>query len=75
MLVRVRSWRQFVESVEKMGMEDVRGYLEKTFDEGQFQGRDKISLEKPLELSYSTTSSIASLTAHYEVVNEFGITV
>ena len=75
MLARVRSWGQWVDSMEKMGIPDIRSYLEKEFDDGQFQGRVKISLAKPLELSYSTTSSIASLTAHYEVINEFGIAV
>ena len=75
MVVRVFSRGQFIESMEKMGVADVGSFLEKTFDGGQFQGRVKISLEKPLELCFNTTSSTASLQAHYEVLNEFGIKV
>ena len=63
-----------MEVLEKVGVVDVRVFFTKELDRGM-NGAVVMSWEKPVKISINTTSLTASIKAHYQVTNEFGILI
>lgn len=64
-----------VDTMKKLGVGNINQYLEKTFEVGFFTGKVQVSIEKPFEMTFSSTTRTATMKAHYQIVNEFGIVV
>ena len=61
--------------MKKLSEENVNQYMKKTFEVEFFTGRVLVSIDKPFEMIFSSTTRTATMKAHYQIVNELGIVV